>query len=170
MSFDARMVRNVCAQFVTGVTVITAGDSARADGVTVNSFTSVSLDPPLVLFCLHRDSRFRETLDSSAGFAVNFLASWQEPLALAFSARQAGLFDGAAKTASATGVPVVAGALAHLVCRVSNQFDGGDHIIVLGEVVDLYAPRAQQEPLVFFRGTMGALEHSDTLVDPIFDG
>src|SRR5680860_715884 len=85
---DDKLLRKVCGHFVTGVTVITCEADGIMTGTTVNSFASVSLDPPLVLFCLHRDSRLLDVLRQSGKFAVNFLAGRQERLAGAFASRR----------------------------------------------------------------------------------
>ncbi|SEK86445.1 flavin reductase family protein [Streptacidiphilus jiangxiensis] len=167
---DGRTLRSVCGLFVTGVTVITSGAGDTATGTTVNSFTSVSLDPPLVLFCLHRDSRLRSVVEQSQAFAVNFLSSRQEQLALSFAGAQTADFGGVRHQGSATGVPVLSEALAYLSCRLVNEFDGGDHAIYLGEVVELGLPQRHHDPLIFFRGSLGALEDQTPPHHPIFDG
>ncbi|MFD1659483.1 flavin reductase family protein [Streptomyces caeni] len=167
---DSRTLRQVCGLFVTGVTVITTGVDGRADGATVNSFTSVSLDPPLVLFCLHRQSRLHEVLGESGGFAVNFLSGQQEYLARAFAGRKTAGFSEVAHHRGAEGVPILSEALAFLACRIVDQFPGGDHTIILGEVMELGIPRRHQEPLIFFRGALGALEEEQLGVHPILDG
>lgn len=82
------MLRTVCGNFATGVTVITSGSGETAAGATVNSFTSVSLDPPLVLICLHENSRLLPVVQESGGFVVNFLTHQQEPVAWAFAGPQ----------------------------------------------------------------------------------
>lgn len=167
---DAKLLRNVCGLFVTGVTVITSGATGREAGTTVNSFTSVSLDPPLVLFCLHRDSRLRSVLAESGGFVVNFLAGQQKPLAWAFAGKSTAGVDAVAHHSAASGVPILSDALAFLACRLVDEFDGGDHTIVLGEVVELGAPRQNRDPLIFFRGTLGALEDEPHIMHPVIDG
>ncbi|MBV9446029.1 MAG: flavin reductase [Streptosporangiaceae bacterium] len=167
---DGRMLRNVCGLFVTGVTVITTGVNGRADGTTVNSFTSVSLDPPLVLFCLHKQSRLRSLLEESGMFAVNFLAGRQQRLAMAFAGKQTASFNEVAHHRAVGGVPILSDALAFMACTTVNEFDGGDHTIFLGEVRELGVPRHNQEPLIFFRGSLGALEHEPMIVPPIWDG
>ena len=166
---EARTLRQVCGLFVTGVTVVTTGIDGRAAGTTVNSFTSVSLDPPLVLFCIHHRSGLREDLRESGRFAVNFLARRQERLARAFAASRANAFDQVAHH-STHGVPILHDALAYLACDIVDEFPGGDHTIVLGEVVELGIPRRRQEPLIFFEGSFGALEEELRAVYSIWDG
>ncbi|WP_326599913.1 flavin reductase family protein [Streptomyces sp. NBC_01803] len=167
---EGRTLRDVCGLFVTGVTVITAGMGEEAAGTTVNSFTSVSLDPPLVLFCLHNDSRLRPVVESTGAYAVNFLAGRQERVARAFAGKDTAAITDVAHHSSVTGVPVLSDALAFLSCRLVNTFDGGDHTIFVGEVLELGVPRQSQEPLIFFRGFLGALEEEPRGVHPIFDG
>jgi flavin reductase (DIM6/NTAB) family NADH-FMN oxidoreductase RutF len=163
-------LRRVCGLFVTGVTVITTGVAGRAAGATVNSFTSVSLEPPLVLFCLHERSRLHGGLAESGAFAVNFLGGRQEPVARAFAGRQTAVFHDVEHHLSAPGVPVLSDALAYLACRIVGRFAGGDHAIILGEVVELGEPRRHREPLIFFEGAFGALEREHGAHNPIADG
>lgn len=167
---DGRTLRRVCGLFVTGVTVITTGDGDRADGATVNSFTSVSLEPPLVLFCLHKQSRLHELLGSSGSFAVNFLSGRQEALARAFANRSTANFTEVSHYQCGAGVPVLSEALAFLACRVVDEFPGGDHAIILGEVVEVGVPRHRREPLIFFEGALGALEEENRAAHSIVDG
>ena len=163
------MLRNVCGLFVTGVTVVTSGVAGQAAGTTVNSFTSVSLDPPLVLFCLHKESRLRLAIEESGMFAVNFLTGRQEKLAWAFARRHTTAAEDIAYRRSATGVPILNESLAFLACTLVNEFDGGDHAIYLGEVSELGVHR-RQEPLIFFRGSLSALEEAPYADYPIWDG
>ncbi len=154
---ETNVLRAVCGNFVTGVTVITSGRGEQAAGTTVNSFTSVSLDPPLVLFCLHQRSRLKAVVEESQAYAVNFLAAQHEPLARAFSGRHTASLHEVVHHPSATGVPVLTDALAYLSCRLVDTFQGGDHTVFVGEVVDLGVPERDRRPLVFFRGALGAL-------------
>ncbi|MEU7580006.1 flavin reductase family protein [Streptomyces sp. NPDC041068] len=151
------LLRGVCGLFVTGVTVITSGRGERAAGTTVNSFTSVSLEPPLVLFCLHRGSRLHAVVEETGAYTVNFLAARQEPLARAFAGKETARVADVPYGLSATGVPFLGGALAHAACRLVNSVDGGDHTIFVGEVVELGLPDQSPDPLVFFRGELGPL-------------
>nr|WSX75112.1 flavin reductase family protein [Streptomyces sp. NBC_00899] len=164
---DGKALREACSAFATGVTVITAATSAlpdKAEATTVNSFTSVSLDPPLVLFCLHRESRLGPVLRQSGGFAVNFLTHRQQELAWAFSGRDSARLGEVPHHRTAEGLPVLADALGHLECRLNAEYDGGDHLIVVGEVVGLgvsgQEPATAEAPLIFYRGAMHALPDS----------
>lgn len=156
---EARVLREVCGHYPTGVAVITCGGAEGEDpvGVTVNSFTSLSLDPALVLFCVHRDSRALAAVQGVGAFAVNILASDQAGLCRAFARRDTADFTELPHGPGATGSPVLSDALAFLECRLHAVFPGGDHVIVVGEVVDLGLLREEQ-PLTFFRSAHPKLE------------
>jgi flavin reductase (DIM6/NTAB) family NADH-FMN oxidoreductase RutF len=167
---DDRSLRKVCGHFVTGVAVITCEADGTMTGTTVNSFTSVSLDPPLVLFCLHRDSRLLQMLRRGSKFGVNFLAGQQEALAWAFASRHTAELARVAHHRSGEGVPVLSEAAGFLACSVVNEYDGGDHVILLGEVIELGVPGRLKEPLIFHRGAMSVLEEADHILHPFWDG
>jgi 3-hydroxy-9,10-secoandrosta-1,3,5(10)-triene-9,17-dione monooxygenase reductase component len=118
--------RTVLGQFATGVTIITAMDGAEPAGVAANAFTSVSLDPPLVLFCVARTSTTWPRIERARRFAVNILGEHQEELSRLFATKGADRFG-------------------------QTEYDGGDHIIVVGRVLDLGVSH-HAGPLVFFRG------------------
>jgi flavin reductase (DIM6/NTAB) family NADH-FMN oxidoreductase RutF len=166
---DGDLLRKVCGQFATGVTVITSGLEGDAAGTTVNSFTSVSLRPPLVLFCLHKESRLRPVIGRCNRFAVNFLSRPQEWLARAFAGKKTAVLKDVPHQVTSSGLPVLSGALAFLDCRLISELDGGDHAILLGEVEETAVLGQMRQPLIFFRGLMGALVE-DPLMQPIFDG
>lgn len=162
-------LRRVCGLFVTGVVVITSGDGERTTGTTVNSFTSVSLDPPLVLFCLHLRSRLQEVLGQTGTFGVNVLRGDQESVAWTFAGRGTPGAPEVRYRRCVDGVPVLEEALAFLACRIVNEYPGGDHTIVVGEVIEAGIPR-RQEPLIFFEGAFGVLEPHFPAMHPIWDG
>ncbi|MFD0433696.1 flavin reductase family protein [Streptomyces chartreusis] len=153
---DPQALRSVCANWATGVTVITSGSTARTTGLTVNSFTSVSLDPALILVCIHNDSGELPVLRRTGAFAVNILAADQEELCRSFASRHTRHSAKADTRPGITGVPVLSDALAYLECRVEREVDAGDHVIVIGEVVDLAVQR-EEGPLTFFRNTFHRL-------------
>jgi 3-hydroxy-9,10-secoandrosta-1,3,5(10)-triene-9,17-dione monooxygenase reductase component len=167
---DPKVLRNVCGHFVTGVTVITSEENGLLVGTTVNSFTSVSLDPPLVLFCLHKGSKLRAVVNESRMFAVNFLAGRQQGLAWAFAGRGNGMIEDVVHHRSTAGMPILSESLAFLACRLVSEFDGGDHTIFVGEVVEVGVPREGTDPLIFFRGSLSALAEETDGVHPIWDG
>jgi 3-hydroxy-9,10-secoandrosta-1,3,5(10)-triene-9,17-dione monooxygenase reductase component len=163
---EESLLRDVCGLFVTGVTVVTSVANNTPIGSTVNSFTSVSLKPPLILFCLHKESRLRRGLVESRMFVVNFLAGRQEQLAWNFAKRETATIPDDAYHRSAEGMPVISEALAFLACKLDKEFEGGDHTIVVGEVIELGSPRSNHEPLIFFRGSFSALEEQMWPVRP----
>lgn len=137
-------------EFPTGVAIVTTRANGRPHGMTVNSLTSVSLEPPLVLVCFTRDSRTAEAVTSSGRFAVNLLNNRQSALANHFARRGADHFEGLDFQVGPHGVPIIPGSLSYLVCTVDAVHSGGDHQIVVGEV-ETYAVRGGS-PLTFFRG------------------
>ena len=149
--------------FPTGVTVVTvASGDGTMHGVTVNSFSSVSLDPMLVLVCLNETSRTVGLIERAGAFGVNVLSAGQRDISSRFANRHrpagSAMFDGIPLEPGVTGCPVLAGAAASFDCRLRQSYRAGDHLIVLGEVVAL-AHRPQLEPLVFHAGTYKSLEH-----------
>ncbi|WP_327698557.1 flavin reductase family protein [Streptomyces sp. NBC_00459] len=155
---DGRALRSVFGNFATGVTVITTGGPEDGAATTVNSFTSVSLEPPLVLFCLHQKSRLRPALQQSGGFVVNFLTHSQETLAWKFAGRESARLAEVPHHRSASGLPVLTEALAFVECRITEEYEGGDHAILLGEVTSLGASTEEADPLIFYKGAMHVLD------------
>jgi flavin reductase (DIM6/NTAB) family NADH-FMN oxidoreductase RutF len=148
--------------FPTGVTVVTvACDDGNMHGVTVNSFSSVSLNPTLVLVCLDATSRTVGRIARAGVFGISVLSTGQQDIARWFAnpERPAGqaMFDGVPVESGVTGCPVLAGAAASFECWQRQSYRAGDHLIVLGEVVAL-AHRPQLEPLVFHAGTYKTLD------------
>ncbi|HWQ36835.1 MAG TPA: flavin reductase family protein [Blastocatellia bacterium] len=147
--FDAQAFRRVMGQFATGVTVITTLDQVgNKYGMTANSFTSVSLDPPLVLVCVGRDLDFCRIIADATHFSVNILASHQEDLSRRFAMRGIDRFEGISHRPGRTGPPLLADTLAHLECSRYELLSGGDHLIVLGRVEHLEYRGG--EPLLYF--------------------
>lgn len=156
--FDARAFRDALGCFATGVCVASTRDAAGLPiGVTVNSFTSVSLDPPLVLFCLDRAADSLSAFLAADGFAISVLAADQRGVSANFAQRPtADRWAGLAAETLATGAPLIPGALAALDCRRHAVHDGGDHVILVGRVVALRS-RADGRPLLYVRGAYGDL-------------
>lgn len=146
--------------FTTGVTIITAVDSSGADvGMTANSFSSVSLTPPMVLWSLGRTSTNIDAFLQAKHFAVHVLASNQDVLASRFAQRGVDRFEGLTVGRGHAGLPLIEGAAARFECRTAFQYEGGDHVIVVGEV--LAYEHWEREPLVFKRGRFAlAVGHS----------
>lgn len=149
-----RDLRDALGQFATGVTIVTAvGPNGEPAGITVNSFTSLSLDPPLVLWNLSRHSANWEAFQQAEHFAINVLAAGQEAMAMAFARPGVDPFAGLTTETGNGGVPLLQGVLAQFECRLAGRHDGGDHVTLVGEV--LRYREFGGEPLLFYRGRFG---------------
>jgi flavin reductase (DIM6/NTAB) family NADH-FMN oxidoreductase RutF len=131
---DPSTMRRTMGRFATGVAVVTALDAGQPHGMTVNSLTSVSLDPPLLLVCLTTGARTTEAVVNAGRFAVNILGARQETIAMRFARRGADHFEGLSLRYGQHRVPVVPDALAHLECSVERDLQAGDHTVVIGHV------------------------------------
>jgi flavin reductase (DIM6/NTAB) family NADH-FMN oxidoreductase RutF len=149
--FDPTQLRRVMGQFATGVTIITTCDSAGGCyGLTANAVTSLSLDPPLLLICIDRKAEtFAHFYDSKA-FVVNILAEDQEALSSRFAKSGGDKFTGVACRRGRLGAPILEGGLGHIECRIVDTYEGGDHVIHVGEVE--HAELREERPLLFFQG------------------
>jgi len=151
MTFDSVTFRRALGNFATGVTVVTARDASGTNrGITVNSFSSVSLDPPLILFCLDKEALSVDCLSVAERFAVNVLREEQHGLSVRFSMAAADKWDGVAYDLWPGEVPVLRGCLANLLCRRENLYEGGDHLIIVGRVERLQTVE-EGAPLVYFQ-------------------
>ena len=151
--FSAQDFREALGCFATGIAVVTAvADDGTRIGATVSSFNSVSLDPPLVLFSMARSSRAFAAWQSVTHFAVNVLAEHQGETSTRFARSATDKWDGARHVDGETGVPLLADSLAAFECVRYANYDGGDHVIIVGRVRHVYARRrAHAVPLIFFR-------------------
>jgi len=147
---DSLTMRRTMGQFATGVAVVTTSAGGTPHGMTVNSLTSVSLEPPLLLVCLTLGARSTDAITSAGLFAVNILSARQEQLALRFARRGKDHFAGLEVTYGRHRVPVIPDAFAHLECAVERNFVAGDHVIVIGQVLDVC--ERDGEPLGFLAG------------------
>jgi len=147
----------VLGHFATGVTVITAVSDGQPAGLAVNSFTSVSLEPPLVAFCAAKSSTTWPAIQRAGSFCVNILAEDQEDLSRRFAMKGGDKFRGVGWRAGESGSPILQGVLAWLDCVTEAEHDAGDHLIVVGRVLGLDVFR-ERGPLVFFRGGYGRFE------------
>ena len=136
--------------FATGVAVVTTEYEGVACGMSVNSLTSVSLDPPLLLVCLMRDARTTEAVRGRGAFTINLLGCRQEPLADHFAARGGARFEGFALHRTPGGLPCIPGRLGRLDCALDTVHEGGDHLILVGRV--MHCEPGDGIPLIFFRG------------------
>ncbi len=156
MSIDARAFRQTVGQFVTGVTVIAAEVDGAVRAMTANSFTSVSLDPPLVLFCVGKLSHLGRLIHAATGFSVNILQHEQQHLSTYFAGGWKEESPPPFTFSPWEGGPLLDGSLAALGCGVEVIYEGGDHWIVIGRVLSLYRSESTA-PLVFRSGRYTAL-------------
>lgn len=161
-SVDFRRARGC---FATGVTVITVEHEGQVHGMTANAFTVVSLDPPLVLVCVHRQNRTHEYLFTKQHFAINILTKRQRPVSEYYAlpalarARESGVPGHFSRTKR--GTPILDGALACLECRLSETYLGGDHTVFIAQVEGMMA--GEGEPLLYFRGQYRAIGEMEVL-------
>ena len=154
---DPRAYRHTVGQFVTGVTVIATGTNGSIRAMTANAFASVSLDPPLVLFCVKKNAHLAQAIGLATEFAVNILGEDQQSLSTYF----AGVWKESSPPPYAfetwEGLPRLEGCIAALACSVDAIHEGGDHWIVVGRVQALYRSEPTRPPLLFCGGRYGAL-------------
>jgi flavin reductase (DIM6/NTAB) family NADH-FMN oxidoreductase RutF len=151
MAIDKSELRRVMGHFATGVTVVTTcGANGRLAGLTANAVTSVSLTPPLLLVCVDERAESYPYFEESRVFTINILSADQEELSRRFAVSGGDKFNGVSYRLGANGAPILGGVLAHIECRVTSAFDGGDHTIYIGEVQE--AETAEGKPLLFYRG------------------
>ncbi|MHA1152453.1 MAG: flavin reductase family protein [Alphaproteobacteria bacterium] len=156
-SVDPGDFREALGCFATGVTVITAvGPRGELIGITVNSFNSVSLDPPLILFSLNRRAYSLRALLSTQAFAVNILRAGQEQISERFARTREDKWSGIDYELWDSGCPILTAALASFECKTRHTYHGGDHVIFVGEVLRLrHDPEGQ--PLLFHGGKYGGV-------------
>jgi len=158
MDFDPKTFRNVLGFFTTGVAIITTQDSAGKNiGVTVNSFSSVSLTPPLILFSMAITSNCTPAFENCKNFTVNILGSRQKDLAMTFARPSSADWGGVSVSTGANGCPRIEGAIAHLECELFNIVPGGDHLIFLGKVTGIRSDESDA-PLLYYRGAFKDLD------------
>jgi flavin reductase (DIM6/NTAB) family NADH-FMN oxidoreductase RutF len=156
-NFDFRSLREALGCFATGVVVVTTlGDHGAPVGLTINSFNSVSLDPPLVLWSLALSAQSLRAFRTHEAFAINILSADQADLCHQFARPSEDKFADVSWTPGLMGVPVLDDAHAHLECKVWRRYEGGDHEIILGEVMALQAH--DKSPLVYHRGRFAQVE------------
>lgn len=149
---DARTLRDALGCFATGVTVVTClTPGGTPAGLTVNSFTSVSLDPPLLLVCLAKKAASAPALIEASHFAVNVLQTGQQPASIRFSTRDEDRFGTTSWSCGEAGAPILTDSLGVFECERHAVYDGGDHYILVGEVVKASFD-AGLDPLLYFRG------------------
>ena len=152
MNLDARELRNALGQFATGVCVITTvNQEGHAVGMTANSFSSVSLDPPLVLWSLQNGSDIYDTFATPERFAINVLALEQEDLSNLYASKGDHRMAAEHYTLGSNGAPLLEGALVSFECGLHATHEGGDHLIIVGRVLDVVS-REGGKPLLFHGG------------------
>lgn len=150
---DPRTLRDALGCFATGVTVVTCLDEAgKPAGLTVNSFTSVSLEPPLLLVCVHKMAAATAALITATHFAINVLQNRQQPASMTFSRRVEDRFGDTPWSCGEAGAPILKDSLSVFECERFAVYDGGDHHILVGRVVKASFD-ASLDPLLFFRGS-----------------
>ena len=149
MPVDDAQFKHALSHFASGVTIVTTEHGGADYGLTVASFASLSLSPPLVLVCISKSSSSHDPIARSQKFGVSILGSDQADVSGRFAARGGDKFAGLDVRRGTLGIPLVGNALAALECRVHQQIDGGDHSIFIGEVVDTQT--REGAPLLYFR-------------------
>lgn len=151
MAIDPRELRNVMGNFATGVTIITTKDTTgKPFGLTANAFSSLSLDPPLLLICVDKKVDCYACFEETKVFGVNFLSEDQDQLSTRFATKGIEKFEGVPYKLGKLGVALLDGAVAHIECKLVNAYEGGDHTIYIGEIQS--ATVLGDRPLLFFRG------------------
>ena len=156
---DIATYRSLIGQFATGVTVVTTNVDGRLHGMTANAVCSLSLEPLQLLVCVDRESNCHEQMQRAEAFGLSILAFDQEEISNTFARTTApvtGSLLGVAFRQGSLGEPLIENALAHLECRIAERIDGGDHIIVIGDVVAGELLR-EAEPLLFYGGRYARL-------------
>jgi len=151
LAVDHQHFRATLRRWASGVSILTTRDGERAFGMTISAFSSVSLDPPLVLACVEKKAHTLPAIHSSGVFAINVLASDQRDLSKRFATdgNEAVRFEGLACRVGASGAPWLPGALAVVDCRVAAVHDAGDHVIFVGEVLATDFAE-EREPLLYY--------------------
>ena len=149
MPIDDAQFKLAMSYFASGVTVVTTEHDGKPFGMTVAAFSSLSLHPPLVLICIEKTVKTHDAIVGAGKFGVSILNSKQTDISNRFASRAEDKFAETEIVRGELGVPLIAGALTRLECRVSEKLEGGDHTIFVGEVVE--ANTGEGEPLVYFR-------------------
>jgi flavin reductase (DIM6/NTAB) family NADH-FMN oxidoreductase RutF len=149
MAVDDAEFKQALSHFASGVTVVTTEHGGRRYGMTVASFASLSLHPPLVLVCIEKAVKTHDAIAASGKFGVSILTKSQAEVSNRFASKSDDKFSGLDVVTGSSGVPLIAGALTTLECSVAQQLPGGDHSIFVGEVVA--TSPCEGEPLVYYR-------------------
>lgn len=159
MSVTNEEFRAALGRFASGITVVTSRDASGTDhGITVSAFSSVSLDPPLVLISIEKTAGSHGALVESKRFAVNILSADQQKVSDSFAFRLEDKFEGIEWTRGAAGIVLIAGCLAHIECATASEFDGGDHTIFVGRVEKITT--ADGDPLIYWMGEYRGIDRT----------
>jgi flavin reductase (DIM6/NTAB) family NADH-FMN oxidoreductase RutF len=151
MAVSKEEFRHALSRFASGVTVVTCqGAGGEMRGITVSAFSSLSLEPPLVLVCIDKRASLHDEIREGGYFAVNFLAEDQESVSRRFASKDADRFNGIHWREGKSRAPLIEGALGFVECRVVNVYPGGDHTIFVGQVEA--SGVGDGRPLLYFRG------------------
>jgi len=156
MAVDEAAFKLALSHFASGVTVVTTEHGGKPFGMTVASFASLSLHPPLVLICIEKSVKTHDAIAAAGKFGVSILSSDQEDISARFASRADDKFAGIEMRRGELGVPLIAGALTTLECSVYDQLHGGDHTIFVGEVVSIRT--SEGSPLIYFRSGYGEMQ------------
>jgi len=156
MAVDEAAFKLALSHFASGVTVVTTEHGGKPFGMTVASFASLSLHPPLVLICIEKSVKTHDAIAAAGKFGVSILSSDQEDISARFASRADDKFAGIEMRRGELGVPLIAGALTTLECSVYDQLPGGDHTIFVGEVVSIRT--SEGSPLIYFRSGYGEMQ------------
>ncbi len=158
MAVEPKSLRSALGRFATGVTIMSIRDGdGQAYGVTVNSFVSVSLEPPLILWCLRREAGIHDVFESNDRFAVNILGGRSAHASARYAMRGRIALEESDFSYRNRGAPLMKNALMSFECQTLRRDNGGDHTILLARVLDIHAGR-DDEPLVFYNGGYRQLE------------
>lgn len=149
MPIDEARFKLAMSHFASGVTVVTTEHEGRPYGMTVASFASLSLNPPLVLICIEKNVKTHDAIDAAGVFGVSMLAQSQAAVSNRFASKSEDKFTDAAIHRGSLGVPLIDGAICTLECRITDRLPGGDHTIFVGEV--LHSETEESAPLIYFR-------------------
>lgn len=152
MTIDKRKLRDAFGSFATGVCVVTTMPlRGEPIGMTINSFSSVSLEPPLVLWSIQNNSECFDVFDDTEKFAINILSSAQQAHSASYARKGEHVLNAADYRLGRTGSPILRDALTSFECRVWARYPGGDHLIIVGEVLE-FTTRPTGRPLLFYKG------------------
>ena len=154
--FDQARIREVLGHFATGITIVTATDEGEPVGFSCQSFAALSLDPPMVILAPAKSSTSWPRIARAGSFCVNILGEHQEAICRAFAVSGGDKFDGVDWSPGVTGSPLIEGSLATVECTLGAIYEGGDHELVTGHVVDMEIGKGS--PLLFYRSGFGRFE------------